>query len=346
MVLHNCLDSEELKKRLAEEGFRRHTFSFYRYIRISDPQEFRDLLYLEWMELNCLGRIYIAREGINAQMSVPEHRLDEFMLKLKSHGYLKDISVRSAIEDDRHSFYKLTIKVRPKIVADGLSEEDFDFTDVGTHLSAIDFHNLIDQPDSLVVDMRNHYESEVGRFKGAICPDADTFREELEMAKEFLKDKKDKKILLYCTGGIRCEKASAYLRHEGFTDVNQLVGGILEYSKQIKKEGIESKFLGKNFVFDNRLGERVTEEIISNCHQCGKPCDSHVNCANDDCHLLFIQCDECQLKYNACCSEECKHIAGLPYEERKQYRLVMNDKYSNSKIFRSHRKMPQFKDKR
>jgi UPF0176 protein len=192
MALHNCLNSEELKKRLAEEGFRRHTLSFYRYIRINDPKEFRDLL--------------------------------------------------------------------------------------------------------------------------------------------------------YCTGGIRCEKASAFLRHEGFTDVNQLHGGILEYARQIKNEGLESKFLGKNFVFDNRLGERVTGEIISNCHQCGITCDSHVNCANDDCHLLFIQCDKCHQKYNACCSDECMKIAGLPDDERKQYRVELNDKYSHSKIFNSHRKITQFKD--
>jgi UPF0176 protein len=236
--------------------------------------------------------------------------------------------------------------VRPKIVADGLNEDDYDFTDVGTHLSAIEFHNLLDQPDTLVVDMRNHYESEVGHFKGAICPQSDTFREELEMAKDILKDKKDRKILLYCTGGIRCEKASAYLRHEGFTDVNQLHGGILEYARQIKKKGLDSKFIGKNFVFDNRLGERVTEEIISNCHQCGKLCDSHVNCANDDCHLLFIQCNECQLKYHGCCSEECMHILSLPFEEHKHYKQEMKDKYSSSKIFKSHRKFAHFKDKR
>jgi UPF0176 protein len=186
--------------------------------------------------------------------------------------------------------------------------------------------------------MRNHYESEVGRFENAICPDADTFREELEMAADILKDNKDKKILLYCTGGIRCEKASAYLKHQGFADVNQLHGGILEYARQIKKEGLESKFRGKNFVFDNRLGERITDEILSHCHQCGKICDTHVNCANDDCHLLFIQCDECKTKYNSCCSDECSHIMSLPPLKRRELRLLHQNKYSNSKIFHSHGK--------
>ncbi len=317
------------------------TFSFYRYVLIPDPQVLRDRLYVEWSVMNCFGRIYIAREGINAQMSIPESNMEEFLVKLNQHEYFNNIQLRYAIEDDGKSFFKLTLKIRPKIVADGLSEDDYDFTNVGTHLSAVEFHKLLDHPDTLVVDMRNHYESEVGRFKNAICPDADTFREELEMATEILADKKDKKILLYCTGGIRCEKASAYLRHQGFSDVNQLHGGILEYARQVKLEGLESKFSGKNFVFDNRLGERITDEIISHCHQCGTLCDTHINCANDDCHLLFIQCEECSGKYNACCSNECMHINSLPDNEKKKYRLAMNEKYSQSKIYNSHRKRPK-----
>jgi len=338
MILHNRVNSEVLKKQLSLENFKRITISFYKYVRIENPQQFRDILYIEWSEMNCFGRVYIAHEGINAQMSVPEYKIDEFILKLKRQELLNDIIIRYAIEDDGKSFFKLTVKLRPKIVADGLTEDDYDFTNVGRHLSAIEFHRLLDHPDALIVDMRNHYESEVGHFKNAICPDADTFREELEITKDILKDSKDKKILLYCTGGIRCEKASAYLRHQGFGDVNQLHGGILEYARQIKKEGLESKFLGKNFVFDNRLGERVTSEILSHCHQCGKACDTHVNCANNDCHLLFIQCEDCQVKYNACCSEECGHIYCLPEDERREYRHLLNEKYSSSKIYNNHRR--------
>jgi UPF0176 protein len=336
MVLHNTINSAELKNRLHLEGFKRITLSFYRYVRISDPVEFRNQLFVEWSEMNCFGRVYIAKEGINAQMSVPEFHISEFMEKLRSHENLHDIKIRFAIEDDGKSFFKLTLKVRPKLVADGLSENSYDFTNVGTHLSALEFHELVGQPDVFVVDMRNHYESEVGRFKNAICPDADTFRDELQIAGEMLKENKDKKILLYCTGGIRCEKASAYLKHQGFSDVNQLHGGILEYAQQIKELHLESKFIGKNFVFDNRLGERVTDEIISHCHQCGKPCDTHINCANNDCHLLFIQCEDCKSNYNACCSEECKQIAEMPEDAQKHYRLDLQSKYSQSKIFNSH----------
>ena len=138
------------------------------------------------------------------------------------------------------------------------------------------------------------------------------------MVKEILSGKEDEKILLYCTGGIRCEKASAFLKHHGFKDVNQLHGGIIEYARQVKVKGLESKFKGKNFVFDERMGERITDEIISKCYQCGNLCDSHYNCANDGCHLLFIQCEACKEKFEGCCSVECQNITRLPIEEQKK----------------------------
>ncbi|WP_321995604.1 rhodanese-related sulfurtransferase [Draconibacterium orientale] len=305
MFLYNRVNKEELKKRLAEETFQRKTISFYRYHILDNPQEFRDELFRDWFPLDCFGRIYVAREGINAQMSVPEHHWDAFVETLKNYKILQDIPIKYAIEDDGKSFYKLTIKVRPKLVADGLNDDAYDVTNVGKHLSGVEFHNYIGQEDTVVVDMRNYYESEIGHFEGAICPEADTFREELEIVTDLLEDKKDKKVLLYCTGGIRCEKASAYLKHQGFSDVNQLHGGILEYARQIKTAQLDSKFIGKNFVFDERLGESVNGEIISKCHQCGKPCDSHTNCANHGCHILFIQCPECAKKYHGCCTSEC-----------------------------------------
>jgi len=305
MHLYNRINKEELKKRLIEEPFQRKTISFYKYFYLENPQEFRDSVFREWFLLNCFGRIYVAREGINAQMSVPEHHFEAFLKMLEKYEILNDIPLKYAIEDNGKSFYKLTIKVRPKLVADGLDEGEYDVTNVGNHLSGVEFHNQIGKENTVVVDMRNYYESEIGRFEGAICPEADTFREELEIVTDLLEDKKDQKILLYCTGGIRCEKASAYLKHKGFKDVNQLHGGILEYARQIKSANLESKFIGKNFVFDERLGECVNGEIISRCHQCGKPCDTHTNCANHGCHILFIQCTGCAEKHSGCCTPEC-----------------------------------------
>ncbi|MEA4937474.1 MAG: rhodanese-related sulfurtransferase, partial [Paludibacter sp.] len=180
-----------------------------------------------------------------------------------------------------------------------------------------------------------HYESEIGRFENALCPDVDTFREEIEYVTKVLEDKKDAKILMYCTGGVRCEKASAYLKHKGFRNVNQLYGGIIEYARQIKELNLDSKFRGKNFVFDERLGERITDDIIARCHQCGAPCDTHTNCANDDCHLLFIQCPACAEKYAGCCSEQCHHIILLPQDERIRIRENMYTQYAQTQIFRS-----------
>ncbi|QIA07720.1 oxygen-dependent tRNA uridine(34) hydroxylase TrhO [Draconibacterium halophilum] len=305
MFLYNRVNKEELKKKLAEETFQRKTISFYRYHILENPQEFRDELFRDWFPLDCFGRIYVACEGINAQMSVPEHHWKAFIKTLERHEIFKEIPIKYAIEDDGKSFYKLTIKVRPKLVADGLDDGAYDVTNVGKHLSGVEFHQHIGEENTVVVDMRNYYESEIGRFEGAICPEADTFREELEIVTDLLEDKKNKKILLYCTGGIRCEKASAYLKHKGFQDVNQLHGGILEYARQINTAKLDSKFIGKNFVFDERLGESVNGEVISKCHQCGKPCDLHTNCDNQGCHILFIQCPECAEKYHGCCTPEC-----------------------------------------
>lgn len=330
MYLYNRINKEELKQRLAEETFQRRTISFYRYFILNEPQVFRDDLFRDWFPLNCFGRIYVAREGINAQMSVPEHNWEAFLKTMQKYEIFREIPIKYAIEDDGKSFYKLTIKVRPKLVADGLDDGSYDVTNVGNHLSGLDFHKYIGQENTVAVDMRNYYESEIGHFDGAICPEADTFREELEIVTDLLEDQKDKKILLYCTGGIRCEKASAYLKNQGFSDVNQLHGGILEYARQIKTEGLESKFLGKNFVFDERLGERVNGQIISRCHQCGKACDTHTNCANGGCHILFIQCPTCATQYHGCCSPECAHEKETGTGRAKEERIV----FGNSRKYR------------
>jgi UPF0176 protein len=318
--LYNRVNRDEMRRRLMEESFHRVTLSFYRYVIISEPAEMRNALWLEWEPLGVFGRVYIAKEGINAQISVPEHFFETFREKLYAHPEFKDVPFKIAVEDDGKSFFRLTLKVKDKIVADGLPEGTFDVTNVGTHLDADQFNKALEQPGTIVVDMRNHYESEVGHFTNAVLPQADTFKEELPMVLDQLKGKEDQKILMYCTGGIRCEKASAYLKHHGFKDVSQLYGGIIEYARQVKQTGIPSKFIGKNFVFDERLGERITDDIIASCHQCGEPCDTHVNCRNTDCHVLMIQCPACEEKMLGCCSDECRDWLRLPEEERAKLR--------------------------
>ncbi len=319
-LLVNRIDKKILKQKLQEENFTRKTISFYRYVDIQNPQQLRDDLFLMWSTLNCFGRIYLAHEGINAQMNVPEQNWDTFVTKLYELPYFKDVPFKHAVDGNGKSFYKLIVKVRDKIVSDGINDPTFNPANTGQYLNAVEFNDAIQKEDTIVIDMRNHYESEVGRFDRAFCPDADTFREELPLVIEHLKGQEDKKILMYCTGGIRCEKASAYFKHKGFKDVNHLRGGIIQYAKEVKEQGLESKFKGINFVFDERIGERITNDVLSTCHQCGKPCDTHVNCKNDDCHLLFIQCEDCAKTMKGCCTPECITISELPIEEQRELR--------------------------
>ncbi|GJM34183.1 MAG: UPF0176 protein [Saprospiraceae bacterium] len=316
--LRNLVNNDELKKRLLESEEARTTLSFYQYHQIDNPAAFRNELYLRWNKLSVYGRIYVAKEGINGQISVPTEQFEAFKADMYDIPFLNGIRLNIALDDDGKSFYKLKIKVRDKIVADGLDDETFDVTKRGQHLDAADYNALTDQEDTIVVDMRNHYESEVGYFDGAIRPDVETFREALPIVEKMLEKDKEKPIVMYCTGGIRCEKASAYYLHKGFNNVFMVNGGIIEYARQCEQHGLPNKFIGKNFVFDERMGERISEAVVAQCHQCGAPCDTHVNCANDACHILFIQCEKCATKYEHACSRKCADFKALPEEKREE----------------------------
>ena len=335
MQLYNTLSAEERRELITKAGEDRLTLSFYQYAHLANPQELRDELFLKWEKLEVLGRTYIAKEGINAQISLPAKNIEAFREDLYTYKFLNGIRLNVAIEQDSFSFLKNKIKVRNKIVADGLNDESFDVTNKGIHLKAKEFNAIIEDSNTVLVDMRNHYESEIGHFKGAVTPDVDTFRDSLDIIENDLKEhKEEKNLVMYCTGGIRCEKASAYYKHKGFKNVFQLEGGIIEYTRQIKEEGLENKFLGKNFVFDERRAERISEDVISKCHQCDVPCDTHVNCKNKGCHLLFIQCEACQKKMLTTCSDYCKKIVQLPEEEQKKLRSGTT---ISNKIFRKGR---------
>lgn len=328
-VLHNRVSNKELKEKLMHETFERTTISFYRYFLIQNPQKYRDDLYKSFDALQVFGRIYVATEGINAQISVPTHHLDVFKTLIENTEGLQQLRLNIAVQDEQglndlvkqgKSFWVLKIKVREKIVADGIDDSSFSMERKGKYVNAAEMNKLLEDPETIVIDMRNHYEYEVGHFNKALEIPSDTFREQLPMAADMMKDHKNKNIIMYCTGGIRCEKASAYMLHKGFDNVFHLEGGIINYAKQIKEKGLEAKFIGKNFVFDDRLGERVTDDIIAHCHQCGKPCDSHTNCKNDGCHLLFIQCKACAEELDGCCSIACKDTIDLPLERQEAIR--------------------------
>ena len=288
MQLYNKLSAKERAALIDEAGTDRLTISFYQYATIGNPQVFRDTLFIKCESIDVLGRIYVAHEGINAQLSLPADKFKDFKEHLDTITFLEGIRLNVAREQDNKSFLKLKIKVKDKIVADGLDDDTFDPTDIGVHLKAQGFNDILDDPDTVLIDMRNHYETEIGHFKNAITPDVDTFRESLPIIEDDLKDHKE--------------------------------GGIIEYARQIDAEGLENKFIGKNFVFDERRGERISEDIISNCHQCGNPCDTHTNCGNVACNLLFLQCEECKEEHANCCGKRCKYVNALTFEEQKELR--------------------------
>ena len=349
-VLHNRFSQAELKQQLLEEEEPRITISFYRYFYIADPKVFRDEMYKNFEALKVYGRIYIAHEGINAQLSFPASNAAAFKQVIENTKGLEDLRLNIALQHQAEenmrpaggkSFWVLKIKVRDKILADGIADKNFDMGKKGNYVNAHAFNELTNDGNTIVVDMRNHYEYEVGRFENAIEIPSDTFRQQLPMAVEMLEDAKDKNIIMYCTGGIRCEKASAFMLHNGFKNVFHLEGGIINYANKVKEEGLQNKFHGKNFVFDDRLGERITDEIIASCHQCNQPADTHTNCLNDACHLLFIQCENCKQKMNGCCSSACKEVHALPLDQQKELRKGIEK--GNMIFNKSRQRMPNLK---
>lgn len=331
----------EKREAVKNDGLERITLSFYKYIHIDDPKALQEELFERWSALGCLGRIYVAHEGVNAQMNVPRKNWDQFDAFMKNKPAFANIPYKFAVEEGKEpSFYKLTIKVKKKIVADGLDDASFDVTNTGQYLTAKEMNDYIDDPEAIVIDMRNAYESEIGHFDGAICPDVDTFREELAVTPELLKIHKNKKVALYCTGGIRCEKASAWLKYQGFEDVKHLKGGVIDYKHQVERQGLPNKFKGMNFVFDERMGERIGDEIISYCHLCAKnKTDAHRHCNNQACHVLYLCCDECLEKKKGYCSYKCMTFDKLPPKVKKF--LSRNNYKHKPEQFKKHRLRPK-----
>lgn len=311
--LVNTKSKKELLADLSQEDFRRKTISFYRYVKIADPKEMRDFLFANFEKLNCLGRIYIAKEGINAQMNIPEMNFEKFNSFIQNIPEFAGVPYKVAVEEKgQSSFLKLIVKVRPKIVADGLNDETFDPANTGEYASAEEVNDMIGR-GATVIDMRNFYEAEIGHFENAKIMPVDTFREQLKKVEDMFCDEKDEEILLYCTGGIRCEKASAWMKHNGFKNVKHIKGGVIDYAHQVKEKGLPNKFLGKNFVFDERLGEKIGDEIISTCHLCDKnKSDEHRHCKNVNCHVLHLSCDDCLKKYKGYCGNFCRICDALP----------------------------------
>ena len=274
MQLWNKLNKEELEAQLRDIGHQYMTISFYQYAQIPNPHLFRDHLFLMWSKLEVVGRTYIAAEGINAQIAVPTKNISDFREELYQIEFLNGIRLNFAVDESEaeFTFLKLKIKVRDKILADGLNDKNFDVTQKGKHLNAEEFNALTNDPETLLIDFRNHYESEVGYFDGAICPDVDTFRDSLPLIEEkILKGNENKNIVMYCTGGIRCEKSTAYLKSQGYKDVFHLQGGILKYLEEVNED--ESLWEGECFVFDDRVAVKhnLEQGQYDQCHACRFP---------------------------------------------------------------------------
>ena len=294
---------------------------YYCYTKIEDPEAFRYEHHLYCIKHNLKGRIIIASEGINGTISGHKADCDQYMKDLHSDSRFAKTEFK--IEPyEGHAFQKLNVRVKDEIVHSGLTHIDPN-RKTGQYLEPNEFKQLKDEDDVVIVDVRSNYEHNVGRFKNALSFDIDNFRDFPDKVDE-LEEYKDKKVITYCTGGIKCEKASAYLLEKGFKNVYQLHGGIIKYGLE---EGGED-FDGKCYVFDNRVVadvNKVNPTVISKCHICETDCDRMVNCANPKCNKHVPICEKCADEMEGACSEACKnHPEKRPYDGKGYYPKNLN----------------------
>ncbi len=280
---------------------------YYKYIDIDDPQAFRDQHFELCSSLGLRGRILVATEGINGTVSGTVEQTERYMEFMRSDARFSDM-VFKIEKSEEHAFKKLKIKVKPEIVNLSLDEDLNPNQITGKHLSPKEFLETLQQDDVIILDARNTYEYDLGHFRGAIRPDIETFRELPKWVEENLSEHKDKKILTYCTGGIRCEKFSGFLVNEGFKDVSQLEGGIITYGYDPEVKG--ALWDGKCYVFDERISVPVNrtgeETVVGKCHHCGKPEERYVKCGNPECNKHLLLCEDCEHEHYRSCSQDCK----------------------------------------
>ena len=299
-----------------------HIILFYKFTPIEDPEEFSKQHLKCCNEMGLLGKVLVAREGINGSLSGSKDQIESYKDYLKSLHQFSDVSFKKELSTF-HPFKKMVVRVKKEIIR---MDHDLDLEKTGKYITPkelIDLYNS--EEEFIVLDTRNNYESEVGKFKGAITPDIDSFRD-FPKALEALKDKKNKKIITYCTGGIRCEKATAYMVQQGFKDVYQLKDGILNFCKQYPNTLWE----GKCFVFDQRLLSHVDPDskIISNCSVCEDKSDRYVNCKYPDCDDLIVLCERCGEQLDECCCQECSDN----YKEYLKQKAFNNQGYKSKVV--------------
>lgn len=295
---------------------------YYCYAQIDDPEEFRENHHRFCLEHRILGRIIVAEEGLNGTVSGSQKDCEAYMAHLKADPRFASIDFK-VDESDQHAFQKLHVRVKPEIVHSSLRDIN-PAQQTGKHLTPAEFKQLKEAEDVVVLDVRSNYEHMMGKFKNALTLDMENFRDFPEKIAALKQQLEGKKILTYCTGGIKCEKASAYLLNQGFENVYQLHGGIIKYGMEAGGEDFE----GKCYVFDNRVAvdvNKVNPKVISTCHVCGTPDDRMVNCSNPVCNLHVPICEKCGWELEGACSPACKeHPEKRPYDGTGYYQKEMN----------------------
>ncbi|MCA9394085.1 MAG: rhodanese-related sulfurtransferase [Candidatus Omnitrophica bacterium] len=275
---------------------------YYQFAPVADPEEFCLAHKKLCQQLNVYGRVYVAAEGINGTLAGLSGQIETYMQAVRALPGFAATEFK-VDELDHVPFVKLIVKVREEIVT-LKTPERLDVREGGRHLSPEEWKAVLDSDEEVIlIDVRNDYESKVGHFEGAICPDERNFYDFPQWLDRAGLDK-SKKVLMYCTGGIRCEKFSVLMKKKGFRDVNQLHGGIINYAKTVG----DAHYKGKCFVFDDRLTvpiQQGQEQPLTTCEITGVPCDTYLNCANPDCNKLFICSEEGAHQYEGCCSPEC-----------------------------------------
>lgn len=281
---------------------------YYKYIHIANPQEIRDWQHELCTTLNLEGRIILAHEGINGTVAGLESDTQAYIAAMNEHPLFGNIDFKQTIVPAQHSYFdRLRVVVKSEIVNLGISPEQLKAENSATHLTPTQAHELLEnRPEDLVIlDGRNYFEARVGKFQGAITPEINTFRDFPEYIEKNLEQFKDKQVLMYCTGGIRCERASALLKEKGVAkNVFQIEGGIHRYVEQFP----EGFFRGKNYVFDARITDKINDDIIGSCDLCCAPCDDYTNCCNALCNKHFIGCKDCIQTHGNACSSQCHQL--------------------------------------
>lgn len=309
---------------------------YYLYVELPDPETYRDEHYALCERLGLKGRIIIAKEGINGTVSGTKENCEEYMRIMHDDPLTSSMTFKID-EERKHAFPKLSVKARNEIVTLGLGDDDFSPTETtGKHLTPEQWQETMQEPGTVILDARNDYEYDLGHFKKAIRPDIGNFKELPEWIRKHRDQLEGKKILTYCTGGIRCEKFSGFLVKEGFHDVNQLLGGIVEYGKDPKVRGKD--YDGECYVFDQRVSvpiNRVNPEIVSMCKHCGSPCQRYINCAHPPCNAQHFCCEQCEPTSNRYCCSECKTAAEESRQSVEGQRVVPLTHYALMRLSRS-----------